>query len=96
VPPYDVWYLTKISREDGRWLEIAHHLIKGGLFSISGVESSVPLTEFVDWIVILNKKKMCSTDMNRTPVHQTLSNRRADIGPTKLNFYGVFGTFVWV
>jgi len=30
VPPHDVWYLTKISWEDGRWLEITHHLLRTG------------------------------------------------------------------
>ena len=35
VPTHDVWHLMKISWEDGRWLEIAHHLIKDGKFLIS-------------------------------------------------------------
>jgi len=61
--------------------------IKDGLSNTSGVESSVPLTEFVHFIVLkLNKKKMCSTDMNRTPVHQILSNRRMDIRHHQTSF----------
>jgi hypothetical protein len=85
---------VKISRMDGRWLQLAHDLIQGWAFLIwTELNLRVPLTEAVYRLVIKLVKKWL-TDMIRTPVHRVLSGRRTDIAD-KLSHQTSFLRRIW-
>jgi hypothetical protein len=88
VSPHNVWYITKISWEDGRWLEIAHHVIKDGNFLISAeLKLQFHWLSSLDWIVLkLNTKNVFDRHESNSSASNFVQSAYRHTAPPNLIF----------